>query len=52
MNVLVYGDWKNQTKNIKSFFTATYRDADKEPIETRKLTGTLKFSFIGSLVAA
>ncbi|WP_298421492.1 glycosyltransferase [uncultured Kordia sp.] len=50
MNVLVYGDWKNQTNNIKSFFTATYRDSDKEPIISRKLTETLEFSFIGSLV--
>ncbi len=49
MNVLVYGDWKNQTKNIKSFFTATYRDSDKEPIVPRRLEGILKFSFIGSL---
>lgn len=24
MQVLVYGDWDNQTKNIKPFFTATY----------------------------
>ncbi|WP_430408545.1 glycosyltransferase family 4 protein [Kordia sp.] len=49
MSVLVYGDWKHQTKNIKSFFTATYRDSDKEPISSRKLDGIVKFSFIGSL---
>jgi len=30
MQVLVYGEWKNQTKNIKPFFTATY---SKEEIE-------------------
>jgi glycosyltransferase involved in cell wall biosynthesis len=49
MNVLVYGDWKNQTKNIKSFFTATYRNSDKEAVSVRKLDGIIKFSFIGSL---
>jgi len=49
MNVLVYGDWGNQTKNIKSFFTATYRDADIEDVSARKLHGIIKFSFVGSL---
>jgi glycosyltransferase involved in cell wall biosynthesis len=49
MNVLVYGDWKNQTKNIKSFFTATYRNRDKEAVSVRKLDGLIKFSFVGSL---
>ena len=49
MNVLVYGDWKNQTKNIKSFFTATYRNTDIEDVSARKLDGIIKFSFVGSL---
>lgn len=49
INVLVYGDWKHQTKNIKSFFTATYRDTDKEAVSVRTLDETIKFSFIGSL---
>lgn len=49
MQVLVYGDWKNQTKNIKSFFTATYKDSDKEAVSVRKLDDLIKFSFVGSL---
>lgn len=49
MNVLVYGDWKNQTKNIKSFFTATYRDNDKGEILKRTFNDTIQFSFVGSL---
>ncbi|EDP94509.1 glycosyltransferase [Kordia algicida OT-1] len=49
MNVLVYGDWKNQTKNIKSFFTATYRNSDKRAVVQRNLNETITFSFIGSL---
>ncbi len=49
MNVLVYGDWKNQTKNIKSFFTATYRDRDKGEVKKRTFSDTITFSFVGSL---
>ncbi|MBC8755127.1 glycosyltransferase [Kordia sp. YSTF-M3] len=49
MNVLVYGDWQHQTKNIKSFFTATYRDTDKEAVNVLTLDGIIKFSFVGSL---
>ena len=30
MQVLVYGEWKNQTKNIKPFFTATYSEEEIE----------------------
>ncbi len=49
MNVLVYGDWKNQTKNIKPFFTATYRDSDKGEVLKRTFNETIRFSFVGSL---
>lgn len=35
MQVLVYGDWDNQTKNIKSFFTATYSESDIQNLEFR-----------------
>ncbi|WP_158844231.1 glycosyltransferase [Algibacter sp. L1A34] len=51
MTVLVYGDWPNQTKNIKSFFTATYRDEDREQVDPKVYTGDLNFIFVGSLVA-
>ncbi len=50
IQVLVYGDWKNQTKNIKAFFTATFKNFEiEEPIK-RNYNGELKFVFIGSLV--
>jgi len=49
MQVLVYGDWKNQSKNIKPFFTATYSDNDKESIEKTNYDVT-EFIFVGSLV--
>ena len=50
MQVLVYGDWKNQTKNIKSFFTATYNHSEIEQAIKRDYLGNLQFIFIGSLV--
>lgn len=51
MQVLVYGDWKNQTKNIKPFFTATYADIEKKSIQKINFDSTIEFVFVGSLVA-
>ena len=51
MTTLVYGEWKNQTKNIKSFFTATYANEEREVLKDRNYSGVLKFAFVGSLVA-
>ncbi|NNC50924.1 MAG: glycosyltransferase family 4 protein [Flaviramulus sp.] len=48
--VLVYGDWNNQTKNIKPFFTATYSNSEIEPAEIRDYSNEIKFVFVGSLV--
>ncbi|MDA9344022.1 glycosyltransferase family 4 protein [Algibacter sp.] len=50
MQVLVYGDWENQSKNIKSFFTATYHSSEIEQFVKRDYSGILNFVFIGSLV--
>jgi len=49
MQVLVYGDWKNQTKNIKPFFTATYSESDKNEIRSEKLVRCIDFLFVGTL---
>lgn len=49
IKVLVYGDWKNQTKNIKSFFTATYFEKDKISVVPRTLNNLIEFIFVGSL---
>ena len=51
MQVLVYGTWKNQTKNIKPFFTATYADAEKKEIKPRAINENtdIKFLFVGTL---
>lgn len=51
MQVLVYGDWQNQSQNIKPFFTATYADAEKKTIQKTGLDTTIVFIFVGSLVA-
>lgn len=49
MQVLVYGDWQNQTKNIKSFFTATYREDEKIAVIARSLNSKIQFLFVGTL---
>jgi len=49
MQVLVYGQWLNQTKNIKPFFTATYNDSEKELLYVRNYTKPWHFCFVGSL---
>ena len=50
MQVLVYGEWENQTKNIKPFFTATYSESDKLPLHNKNLKGRIDFVFVGTLV--
>lgn len=51
MTVLVYGEWPNQSKNIKSFFTATYSNQKKELILPRSLKRQIIFVFVGTLSA-
>ncbi|MBL4604346.1 MAG: hypothetical protein JKY02_01370 [Flavobacteriaceae bacterium] len=36
-NVLVYGEWEKQSKNVIPFFTATYSENDIVPIPTKTL---------------
>jgi glycosyltransferase involved in cell wall biosynthesis len=50
MKVLVYGDWKNQSKNIKSFFTATYSETEATTLPPKRLENKIKFIFVGCLV--
>lgn len=49
MKVLVYGEWENQSKNIKPFFTATYAEQDKEPLKLKPFSQPFKFVFVGTL---
>ncbi|MGL2966828.1 glycosyltransferase [Flavobacterium sp. XGLA_31] len=49
MQVLVYGEWENSTKNIKPFFTASYSEKDKVPVIPKTLGETQSFVFVGTL---
>lgn len=52
MQVLVYGEWSNQTKNIKPFFTATYSEEEIGRLgdeETGRRGDDVKFLFVGTL---
>lgn len=49
MQVLVYGEWPNQTRNIKPFFTATYSESDKIELKPRDLLDRIRFLFVGML---
>lgn len=37
MQVLVYGEWKGSSKNIKPFFTASYAESDKMNVPLREV---------------
>jgi len=50
MSVLVYGNWEKQTNNIKSFFTASFHEKDKQQLTLRDYSANLKFIFVGGLV--
>lgn len=49
MQVLVYGEWEGSTKNIKPFFTATYKENDKKAIKPRDFSDKIRFLFVGTL---
>lgn len=63
MQVLVYGEWGGSSKNIKPFFTASYRESEKEDVSLRKILrqaqddsgvlgqaqGDIRFLFVGTL---
>lgn len=49
--VLVYGEWPNETKNIRPFFTASYSEKEIKKIEPRALSREtpIKLMFVGTL---
>lgn len=51
MQVLVYGQWEESSKNIKPFFTATYHEFDKMPVVSKDLKQQIHFVFVGALVS-
>ncbi len=50
MQTLVYGNWENQTKNIKPFFTASYWSKDIVTVIEKYIHGKLKLIYVGSLI--
>lgn len=48
IDVLVYGEWPEQTKNIKPFFTATYSENDRGSF-TKEFKKPYQFIFVGTL---
>jgi len=48
MKVLVYGDWPHQTKNIVSFFTASYTEAKIQKVN-KIFAAPYKALFVGGL---
>ena len=50
MQVLVYGEWPGQTKNIKSFFTASFSEEEKAEVGEKDFSGPFTFLFVGNLV--
>ncbi len=49
MQVLVYGDWPDRTKNILPFFTASYSEKDKIEVVKPDITQQLRIAFVGTL---
>ncbi|CAM4044253.1 glycosyltransferase family 4 protein [Flavobacterium antarcticum] len=50
MQVLVYGEWPNSSKNIKPFFTASYYKSEIVPLVPLEHALKIRFVFAGSLV--
>jgi len=49
MTVLVYGNWHVTSKNIVPFFTATYRETEKEDIASKDFNDKINLLFVGTL---
>ncbi len=49
MTALVYGSWKDRTKNIKPFFTASYDESEKTEVDNKPLNNRIKLLFVGTL---
>ncbi len=50
MQVLVYGEWPGQSKNIVPFFTASFSEEDKAEVPEKAFSGPFIFLFVGNLV--
>ena len=50
VEVLVYGKWKNENKNIKAFFTASFAENEKHEKPKKSFSAPYKALFVGTLV--
>lgn len=50
MKVLVYGDWKDKSKYVVPFMSATYNESEKVEYHNRDFSDRLKFVFTGAMV--
>ena len=50
MQVLVYGEWLGQSKNIVPFFTASFSEKVIPELKDKDFTGPINFLFVGNLV--
>ena len=50
MQVLVYGDWPGQSKNIVPFFTASFSEEEKAKVAKKTFSEPFTFLFVGNLV--
>ncbi len=51
ISILAYGKWPNQSKNVKPFFTATYRRNQITALSIRDWNGPFKSVFVGTMGA-
>ena len=51
MQVLVYGEWERQSKNILPFFTASFSEVEKAEVRKKTFLEPFAFLFVGNLVA-
>ena len=50
MQVLVYGEWPGQSKNVVPFFTASFSEREKTEVRKKTFSETFIFLFVGNLV--
>lgn len=50
MQVLVYGEWVGQSKNVVPFFTASFLEKETSEVRKKPFSGAFTFLFVGNLV--
>lgn len=49
IKVLSYGDWKDNNNNVLPFFTATYSEQERIPVERKDFSKEIRIVFVGIL---